>query len=58
MRSIGRDKTMPDKATMFRWLRKHDDFRDQYAMAKRESADAMFEDILDIADDGTNDFME
>ena len=58
MRSIGRDKAMPDKATMFRWLRKHDAFRDQYAMAKQESADAMFEEILDIADNGTNDFVE
>jgi len=46
---------MPHKATVFRWLRTHDEFRDQYAKAKEESADALLEDMLYIADDGTED---
>jgi hypothetical protein len=33
-------------------------FLDQYARAKEESADAFVEDMLDIADDGSNDWME
>lgn len=49
---------MPDKATVFRWLADNATFRDQYARAKEESADAMAEDILDIADNGTNDWMK
>lgn len=48
---------MPNKSTVFRWLRTKDQFRDQYARAKEESADAMAEEILDIADSGENDFM-
>jgi hypothetical protein len=49
---------MPDKATVFRWLRTFPEFRDQYARAKEESADALAEDMLEIADDGQNDWME
>jgi hypothetical protein len=48
---------MPCVATIFNWLRKHDDFLEQYERAKEIQADALAEDILDIADDGTNDWM-
>lgn len=57
LRTVCLDDDMPNKATVFRWLRTHKEFCDQYARAKEESADAMAEDILDIADDGTNDWM-
>ena len=36
--------------TVFRWFRAHEDFRLQYANAKEASAEAMSEDILDLAD--------
>jgi len=49
---------MPDKSTVFRWLRTHEEFRDQYARAKEESADALTDEMLDIADDGSNDWMK
>jgi len=55
LRSVCEDESMPDKATVFRWLAKHEAFRDQYARAKEESADALVEDMLAIADDGLND---
>lgn len=55
LRSVCADNGMPDKATVFRWLAKHESFRDQYARAKEESADALVEDMLAIADDGLND---
>lgn len=57
LRSVCTDESLPDKSTVFRWIRTHEEFRNQYARAKQESADAMAEDTLDIADDGTNDFM-
>lgn len=57
LRSVCKDETLPDKSTVFRWLREHKEFQDQYARAKEESADAMAEDTIDIADDGTNDYM-
>lgn len=55
LRSICQDEKMPDRATVFRWLARHESFRDQYARAKEESADALVEDMLSIADDGLND---
>lgn len=57
LRTICVDEGMPDKSQIFRWLRKNEDFRDQYARAKEEAVDAMIEDMIDIADDGTNDYM-
>ncbi len=58
MRSIARDDSMPAMSTLFKWLRLHKEFAEQYARAKEESADALFEELLDIADDGRNDYME
>jgi len=50
MRSISRDDAMPHCATMFRWIRTYQEFCEQYDKAKVESADALVEDMLDIAD--------
>lgn len=47
---------MPDKATVFRWLADRPDFRDQYARARDEQADFYAEEILQISDDGRNDY--
>lgn len=58
MRTVCKPDDMPDKSTVFRWIRKHEGFRDQYTRAKEESADSLVEEILDISDDATNDWME
>lgn len=58
LRAICSDEGMPDKATVFRWLALDDAFRDQYARAREAQADALFDEILEIADDGQNDWME
>lgn len=50
MRSISRDEDMPAMSTLFKWLREHEEFSQQYTKAKEESADALVEDMLDIAD--------
>lgn len=57
LRSICRADDMPDKSTVFRWLAAHDSFRDHYARARETQADAMVDEIIDIADDGHNDWM-
>lgn len=44
------DLKFPSMATVFKWMREHEEFLKQYARAKQESADAMAEEILDIAD--------
>ncbi len=58
LRSVCKEEGMPSAATVFKWMREHEDFLKQYTRAKEESADAMAEECLDIADDGTNDYME
>lgn len=58
LRSICAEDGMPDKATVFRWLASNETFRDQYARAREVQADAMLEEILQIADDGQNDTYE
>lgn len=57
MRSVCRMKGMPSMQTVWRWIRENHDFREQYTRAKEESADALIEEMLDISDDGSNDFM-
>lgn len=49
---------MPDKRTVFRWLRTNKEFRHQYEEAKSVAADKLAEEIIEIADDGRNDYME
>jgi len=58
MRTVCKADDVPDMVTVFRWLREKTEFRQQYEKAKEEAADALAEEILDIADDGTNDWME
>ena len=49
---------MPDKSTVFRWLAKHEDFRDKYAKATEARADSIFEEIFEIADNAIPDAAE
>lgn len=49
---------MPDKTTIYLWRYKHEEFSHQYAEAKLRQADLLAEEMMDIADDGTNDWME
>lgn len=57
LRKICLGEDMPSKSAVFRWLLDRPDFRDQYARAREAQADAIADEILDIADDGSNDFM-
>lgn len=58
LRSICSESAMPNKATVFRWLAKHESFSDQYARAREAQADTLFDEVLDIADDARNDWMD
>ncbi|TXH10037.1 MAG: terminase small subunit protein [Spirochaetes bacterium] len=58
LRTICLADDMPDVRTVMRWVSSNPLFRQQYARAKEEQADALVEEILDISDDGTNDWME
>lgn len=51
LRTVCSEEGMPDKSTVFNWMRTQPTFLDQYARAKQESADALAEEIIDISDD-------
>lgn len=50
LRKVCERPVMPAKATVFRWLGQHKEFRDQYAKATETRADAIFEEMFEIAD--------
>jgi hypothetical protein len=49
LRRVCAKKNMPSRQTVFTWLRVHEGFLDQYTRAKQETADALADDIEDIA---------
>jgi hypothetical protein len=60
---ICKDEHIADKSNVFRWLLATDNklyntFRDNYAQAREIQYQCMADDIIDIADDGRNDWME
>lgn len=57
LRTVCKADDMPDKTTVFKWLRTYPEFLNQYTRAKDESADALVEESLDIADEASNDWM-
>jgi hypothetical protein len=48
-------KDLPDKATINRWRHKHSDFAEQYKQAKVSQIETLVDEIIDIADDSSND---
>lgn len=47
---------MPAQSTVFAWLAKYPEFTEKYAQAIEKRSVVHAEEIIDIADDGTNDF--
>lgn len=58
LRTVCKSDDMPSVVTVFSWMRKHPEFLNQYTRAKEESADAMADEMLDISDNGSNDWMQ
>lgn len=50
LRDICKHDDMPNKATVFRWLANDAKLSDQYARAREEQADVLFDECLSIAD--------
>ena len=55
LRSILSKKDMPSRYTFFEWLKDDEEKANQYARACEVRAESIFEDILEIADNSSND---
>jgi hypothetical protein len=58
LRQICVSPGMPGKTTIMKWLESNLDFRGQYARARELQAEHWAEEIIEIADDSRNDFIE
>jgi hypothetical protein len=58
LRELCRQNGMPNWRTVYDWISGDAVFAAQVARARELGFDAIAEDILDIADDGTNDWVE
>jgi hypothetical protein len=55
---ICRSAAMPARSMVYRWLAANEGFRDRYARAREAQADRFADEILEIADDARNDWVE
>ncbi len=52
------NETMPSTQTLYKWIDSDSEKSKQYARACELRADIIFDEMVDIADDGTNDYMQ
>lgn len=57
LRSICKDSDAPGLSTVTAWVRTRPEFQARYALAREAQADALADEILDIVDDATNDWV-
>lgn len=55
LRSICKEEGMPSQSMVYRWLEKNGEFREQYSLARTWQADTLADEILEIADESSND---
>ena len=58
LRQICQDPKMPARSSIFVWLQQHKEFADQYRWAKQALIEDLAYEILHIADDSTNDWVD
>ena len=58
LREVCRQDGMPDESTVRDWAQTNAEFSPQYARAREIAYHCMMDELLEIADDGTNDWME
>lgn len=57
LRKVLRDPGMPPRKTVYSWIVKDEEKRNQYAQAREIYADDMFDEMLDIADSTDEDII-
>ena len=58
LRTVCADEEMPVRQTIYNWFASNERFLDQYMRAREEQADYFAEEMIDIADNANNDYME
>jgi Bacteriophage Sf6, terminase small subunit-like len=58
LRQLCRATSMPARSTVFLWLRQRPHFRQKYTFAKRFQIQWLADEMVDIADDRANDWIE
>jgi len=58
LKQILRDEHMPDRKTVMNWLRARPEFDAEYIRAREQMMDVWAEEVVEISEDGTNDWME
>jgi len=58
LRSVLRDDKMPSSQTFFKWIDGDEIKSKQYARATELRANHIFDEMFEIADDGSNDYMQ
>lgn len=51
IKQIGAIKGMPSRVTIYEWLRIHEEFSDEYAKVREESAHTVADSVLEIAEE-------
>lgn len=54
---VTRDPAMPKWGTLAKWRREHEDFNRRYVIARQSCCELWVDEIIDIADDATNDYV-
>ena len=57
LRSVCRDPALPDRSTVYQWMNKNPSFAAQYARAREALVEHWADEIIEIADDGTTDYV-
>ena len=55
VRRICADEGMPCQSSVYKWLEEHEAFAEQYTRARARQAEFMLDEIIEIADDTTQD---
>lgn len=57
VRALCKMEGMPEPSTIYKWLIQHPEFAEQYARSKEIACENLVDECLEIADDGSNDWM-
>lgn len=58
LKTICETPGMPKKTAVFRWQQQNEEFRELLARAREAFADSVFDEVIDLADDSSNDHQE